>query len=328
MPRAKKSIDSKVTAPRPLRSETSAELQKDCCDKCGKCENCLHPMGNIKNYTPLLMLLLLVSSFLLGMLLTKIGNLEANGGYPTTTSTTGTNTQQTQTAGAPKPLHVAQAIGMDANKFKSCLDSDKYAQQVAADLAYGQKVGVSGTPAFFINGLSIVGAQPYSVFQTTINQELATAQANTSSDIFSQLSNALVPAKAYAQTGAAVPTDTTTPDTTTPTPAARVDVTVGPFPVLGDPNAKVTVVEFADFQCPFCKQTFTTVEPNLIKDYVKTGKIKYAFQNYPFLGQESTITAEGAYCANDQGKFWAYHNYLYSHQGQENTGQFTKVNLE
>ncbi len=114
----------------------------------------------------------------------------------------------------------------------------------------------------------------------------------------------------------------------TPAPGAKVNVSTGAFPVLGDKNAKVTIVEFADFQCPFCEQWFTNVEGDLIKDYVNTGKVKFAFRNYAFLGQESTWAAEAAYCANDQGKFWDYHDYLYKHQGQENSGAFSKANLE
>ena len=111
-------------------------------------------------------------------------------------------------------------------------------------------------------------------------------------------------------------------------PGAKVNVTTGPFPVLGDNKAKVTVVEFADFQCPFCEQWFSNVEASLIKDYVNTGKVKFAFRNYAFLGQESTWAAEASYCANEQGKFWDYHDYLYKHQGQENSGAFSKANLE
>ena len=111
-------------------------------------------------------------------------------------------------------------------------------------------------------------------------------------------------------------------------PGAKVNVSTGPFPVLGDKNAKVTVVEFADFQCPFCEQWFSNVESSLIKDYVNTGKVKFAFRNYAFLGQESTWAAEASYCANEQGKFWDYHDYLYKHQGQENSGAFSKANLE
>ncbi|HXS14962.1 MAG TPA: DsbA family protein [Candidatus Saccharimonadales bacterium] len=112
------------------------------------------------------------------------------------------------------------------------------------------------------------------------------------------------------------------------TPGAKVDMSMGNLPVLGNANAKVQVVEFADFQCPFCEQWFQTVWPQLKKDYVDTGKIAFAWRDYPFLGQESTDAANAARCANDQGKFWDYHDYLYTHQGQENSGAFSKANLE
>ena len=113
-----------------------------------------------------------------------------------------------------------------------------------------------------------------------------------------------------------------------PAAPTKVNVDIGHFPIKGDKNAKVTVIEFADFQCPFCEKFFSQTESNLIKDYVNTGKIKFAFRNWAFLGPESTFAAEGAECANEQGKFWEYHDYLYSHQGQENSGAFAKDKLE
>lgn len=107
-----------------------------------------------------------------------------------------------------------------------------------------------------------------------------------------------------------------------------VNVSAGNFPVLGDKNAKVTVIEFADFRCPFCEQWFQSVEPNLMKDYVKTGKVKFVFRNYAFLGPASTLAAEAAECANDQGQFWAFHDYMYQHQPDESdTSMYTVDNL-
>lgn len=97
---------------------------------------------------------------------------------------------------------------------------------------------------------------------------------------------------------------------------------------LGDAQAKVTVVEFADFQCPFCSKFFTDVEPTIIKDYVNTGKVRFIFRNFAFLGPDSSTAGEAAYCAGDQGKFWQYHDYLYGHQGAENSGAFSAANLE
>lgn len=113
-----------------------------------------------------------------------------------------------------------------------------------------------------------------------------------------------------------------------PTPTS-VDVKVGSDdPVRGNPNAKVTVVEFADYQCPFCERFFKDAEPQIIKDYVDTGKVKYVFKNFAFLGKESTDAANAAMCAKEQNKFWEYHDYLFSHQGQENSGTFAPDKLK
>lgn len=115
---------------------------------------------------------------------------------------------------------------------------------------------------------------------------------------------------------------------TIPTTAGPVNVGIGNYPIKGDSNAKVTVVEFADFRCPFCEQWFQNIEPSLIKDYVNTGKIKFAFRNYAFLGPASTLAAVAGECANDQGQFWAWHDYMYQHQPDESdTSMYTNDNL-
>lgn len=110
-------------------------------------------------------------------------------------------------------------------------------------------------------------------------------------------------------------------------PPTKVDVSLGHLPVKGNKDAKITIVEFADFQCPFCERFFKDTEPNIIKDYVDSGKVKFAFRHYAFLGQESTWAAQASECANEQNKFWEYHDYLYNHQGAENSGAFAKDKL-
>jgi protein-disulfide isomerase len=102
-----------------------------------------------------------------------------------------------------------------------------------------------------------------------------------------------------------------------PALGAKVNVGVGKFPIKGDANAKVTIIEFADFRCPFCEQFFTNTESQIISDYVNTGKVKFAFRNFAFLGPASVTAADAAECANDQGKFWDYHDYLYKNQPSE-----------
>jgi protein-disulfide isomerase len=119
-----------------------------------------------------------------------------------------------------------------------------------------------------------------------------------------------------------------TAPSTPPTQTGPVNVAIGNYPVKGDVNAKVTVIEFADFRCPYCNQWFQAVEPKLMQDYVNTGKIKFAFRNYAFLGPASTMAANAGECANEQGKFWEFHDYMYSHQPDEsNTSMYTVDNL-
>lgn len=102
----------------------------------------------------------------------------------------------------------------------------------------------------------------------------------------------------------------------------------GNGPVLGDPNAPVTIVEFADFQCPFCGRFFKTTGREIIETYVKTGKAKFVYRDFAFLGEESEWAAQAARCAGDQGKYWQYHDYLYDHQNGENEGAFAKAKLK
>lgn len=100
--------------------------------------------------------------------------------------------------------------------------------------------------------------------------------------------------------------------------------------VLGDPNAPVTFVEFGDFQCPVCLNAYLNVEEQLINEYVNTGKMSYTFQAVGFLDRgttESSRSAEAAYCAGDQSKFWEYHDVLYTNQGAENSGTFSDDRL-
>jgi len=109
------------------------------------------------------------------------------------------------------------------------------------------------------------------------------------------------------------------------TPAYEATTSASNFPTKGNPNAKVTIVEFADFRCPFSDQFFKNTEPQLLKDYVNTGKVKFVFRNFAFLGPASTVAADAADCANDQGKFWEFHDYLYQNQpaSQSDTGIYS-----
>jgi len=91
-------------------------------------------------------------------------------------------------------------------------------------------------------------------------------------------------------------------------------------PILGNPNAPITMVEFGDYQCTFCSKFFHETENSIITNYIKTGKVKVLFKDYIILGQDSINAANAAHCANDQKLFWEYHSMLYNNWAGENTG--------
>lgn len=99
-------------------------------------------------------------------------------------------------------------------------------------------------------------------------------------------------------------------------------------PRLGNPNAKVTIVEFADFQCPYCGKFQQEVYPFIKQEYVDTGKASFVYLDFTFLGDESKFAAEAAKCAGEQGKFWEYHDKLLESQNGENQGAFTVSKLK
>jgi len=99
-------------------------------------------------------------------------------------------------------------------------------------------------------------------------------------------------------------------------PTGPVKVDVGHLPPLGDENAPITLVEFSDFQCPFCEAFFTDLLPQIKKEYIDTGKAKLYFRHFPLtsIHPNAQISAEASECANDQGQFWNYHDKLFTSQ--------------
>jgi protein-disulfide isomerase len=93
--------------------------------------------------------------------------------------------------------------------------------------------------------------------------------------------------------------------------------------VLGNPNAPLTMHEFADLQCPFCKEYTETVYPALVAKYVRTGKMKIEFHNYAFLGPDSVGAARAAEAAGKQNKMFQFTEVFYRNQGKENEGYVT-----
>jgi protein-disulfide isomerase len=96
---------------------------------------------------------------------------------------------------------------------------------------------------------------------------------------------------------------------------------------MGDENAPVHIIEYGDFQCPYCLRFWEQTEPLLIEEYVNTGQVYFEFRAFPIIGPESYQAAEGAYCAGDQDRFWEFHDALFTNWTGENVGDFTQKKL-
>ncbi|MCR4323168.1 MAG: DsbA family protein [Candidatus Azambacteria bacterium] len=110
----------------------------------------------------------------------------------------------------------------------------------------------------------------------------------------------------------------------------RAEISIGDSPSLGRRDARVAIVEFADYQCPFCAVLHAGAEVAIMDEYVKKGKATLTFKHYPFFGDESVRAASASKCADEQGKFWEFHDALFERRMQsvdENIGIFSTENL-
>ncbi|MBI1829785.1 MAG: DsbA family protein [Thaumarchaeota archaeon] len=99
-------------------------------------------------------------------------------------------------------------------------------------------------------------------------------------------------------------------------------------PVLGNPDATITIVEWGDYQCTYCHAFHETSKDSLIKEYVDTGKVNFVFRDFPLNGPDSVLAAEASYCASDQNKYWEYHGELYKNWAGEKTGWVNRKSLD
>jgi protein-disulfide isomerase len=182
--------------------------------------------------------------------------------------------------GVPGLKETARATGLDAEEFDECLDSGRYAEEVADDLEAGRAVGVTGTPAMFINGRFLSGVQTFDAVAEIVDDELRRA-------------------------GLSVERKGLEP--------ARVEVEADGFPARGPEDAPVTIVEFSDFQCPFCYRLLPSLR-QVVEEY--GDQVRLVFRQFPLssLHPAAQKAAEAALCANDQGRFWEMHDAMFENQ--------------
>tara|TARA_B110000459_G_scaffold70142_1_gene78836 strand:+ start:296 stop:940 length:645 start_codon:yes stop_codon:yes gene_type:complete len=98
-------------------------------------------------------------------------------------------------------------------------------------------------------------------------------------------------------------------------------------PFLGNPDAPITILEWGDYQCTFCYKFHQNTLQIINENFIKTGKVKVVFKDFPLNGPDSKLAAEASYCAQDQEKYWQYHDEVYRNWGGERTGWITREAL-
>jgi protein-disulfide isomerase len=206
---------------------------------------------------------------------------------------------------------LAARVGLDVARFSRELDGARYASAVLKDVEVGEKLGVTGTPTFFVNGRPIKGALPLETFTRLIDDEIRRANAvlarGVSLDrLYDELvKNGLVEA-AKGAGGAQEPRG--------PDPSATHAIPIGSSPVRGKSTAKVTIVEFADFQCSFCTRAQPVLD-RIRKDYGDDVRIVFKHQPLDFHPDAMPASEAAAYAAA-HGKFWEMHDILYANQSE------------
>jgi protein-disulfide isomerase len=214
----------------------------------------------------------------------------------------------------------AAEVGLNAAKVKEALDTNKYAAQIKAEQEEAAKFGARGTPAFFINGRPLSGAQPFDSFKKVIDEELANAdKAIKAGAPVARVYDALTQ---NAKPSAAVADNKPSPPQPQQDPNTVYKVPVGNSPVKGPKTAKVTIIQFSDFQCPFCSRVEPTMS-DLEKDFGKDVRVVWKNNPLPF-HQNAMPAAEAAMAAGEQGKFWEMHDKLFGDQQHLDQATFEK----
>jgi len=102
----------------------------------------------------------------------------------------------------------------------------------------------------------------------------------------------------------------------------------GGSPIVGNPDATITILEWGDYQCTFCYKFHQNTLNVIQEDFIKLGKVKLVFKDFPLNGPDSLLASEASFCAYDQGKYWLYHDELYKNWGGERTGWITRESLD
>jgi protein-disulfide isomerase len=204
----------------------------------------------------------------------------------------------------------ADALGLDMTAFKAALDHGTYAQIVTDQAAYATQIGVTGIPMTFVNGKPMSGAMPIDSFKTAVSDELTKTDELLKND--AKLDRAHLYAKLMKDARAKV-NDKSAVAAAPAVQPGQLDpskiyaIPVGTSPQRGSADAKLTLIAFEDFKCPFCQRA----QPTLVELQKRYGKeIRIVFKHL-VVHETARGLHIGAAAAAEQGKFWELHDYLF-----------------
>ena len=209
----------------------------------------------------------------------------------------------------------AKAAGLDMDKVKKALDEGTHKKLVDDDQAVANQFGARGTPYFFVNGRQLRGAMPFNAFQKVIDEELATAEALLKQGVNKNQIYATVTKDGLTKPAAPKPTDKKArPGQPDPKAVYKVPLQ-GNEPQKGPDDALVTIVEFSDFECPFCGR----VEPTMKEVEKKYGKdVRVVWMNNPLPVHKNAKPAATAgleaHAQKGDKAFWAMHEKMFANQ--------------
>jgi protein-disulfide isomerase len=206
----------------------------------------------------------------------------------------------------------AAQAGVDKAKFKAAYDKQEYAAKIDADMAVGKASGVTGTPASFINGVFLSGAQPTEKFTAIIDEQLAAAKQ--------AIASGTKPEKVYAKLAGENKAKAPPPKDREAQKPAEDDKTiwkvpVGNSPAKGPATALVTIVEWSDFQCPFCSKVIPTLD-EITKTYGDKVRLVWKDNPLPFhpRAEPAAELAREARAQKGEKGFWAAYDLLWKNQ--------------
>ncbi|CAN5134488.1 hypothetical protein BH09PAT2_BH09PAT2_10590 [soil metagenome] len=194
-------------------------------------------------------------------------------------------------------MKYADEIKLDTKKFEQCLDGGSKKSIVEAESKEATSMNVQGTPGFFINGRFLGGAFPFETFKEIIDAEIAGTASNECTGWSQDMQQYCSDPKNLAFN---------------PMPQK---INLGNAPSKGAKNPKVTIVEYSDFECPFCHRAFATVE-QVMETYPNDVKLVYKQLPLVSIHPNSQRAAEASLCALEQGKFWEMHDAMFKAQTQ------------